>query len=134
MSKIVSNSILKIQKKILERIKKEPVFRHIVGAEREIRVDHALESLKQQGKIRGFVKTSKLDVSDLNGTDFFIIIVGRSQYKVLCMGVTGKKWIEKDKMNHPDKLELGLDLCDSDEHIQNMILELICDFREQSTN
>jgi hypothetical protein len=120
----VSNIEDKVQKKIQPRLVSQEVTQRI-GKIREQKVLNALQDLKNRREIRDFLPVAKLSYLDLiEGVDFVFIYIDGC-YKICKFSVTGGKWVEQHKQQHPEIPVLAIGLGESQESIEQKIMNLI---------
>lgn len=95
-----------------------------IGEIREKMVMQALETMKEQGKIRDYIRTEKLGYQDLiSGVDFIITYVN-DKYRACHFSVTGPNWVEKHREKHPEIPVISIKLNENQESIKEKILAL----------
>jgi len=96
-----------------------------IGALREHRLEEALERLRREGRIKGFIKTSRFDPSDRRGVDFFVIKIGKTSYEVFPIQVTGRRWVSTHRQKHPHIPVVSIDLSMETNEIAQNLLEIL---------
>jgi hypothetical protein len=90
---------------------------NITGKSREEIVTHVLQSLKKEGEIRDFIRTSSSEnvgwADLIEGIDFYVVKIN-SQYRVFAISVTGPSWVDAHLSRHPEVPIVIVDLKDKD--------------------
>ena len=93
------------------------------GENREILFEEALKRLKEEGEIQDFISVSGLSRPDLKGgIDFYVIRVNTGKYETYPIGVTGPRYVTKQKRKRPWRIIVPIDEKDSLSSIKEKIL------------
>ncbi len=98
-----------------------------IGKWRQERMGDFLQELKKEKKgiIRDFLPTADLSFHDVvKGVDFYIVIVDNT-YKFLPLSITGERWLEKHKYQHPEIPIICITKEDTTASVKNKIIEAI---------
>lgn len=109
----------KVQKEILSQSENQGI-----GELREEKVRKALDSLKKGREICDYFWLGKLSYHDLiEGEDFAFVYIN-GQRKFCRFSVTGERWVEKHKKNHPEVPVLAIALKEEEKSIKEKIITL----------
>jgi len=97
-----------------------------IGRKRQDKISFFLQELKEGGIIRDFLQTDDLSFQDIvEGIDFFIVYIDGAKYKTCPLSVTGERWVEKHRNQHPEIPVVTVNFFDTSVSIKSKIMEVI---------
>ena len=116
---------------IREEIKKqrespEGLRSYEIGKRREQRMADILQEMEKSELIRGFAPSGNLSFQDvMEGIDFFVVYVDGKIHRFLPLSVTGERWIEKHRKQHPEIPIIDIAESDTAASVKSKIMEAI---------
>jgi len=95
-------NFLSVRNEILRRRRHEPRALRRCGIAREVAAKRALLIMKREGTITDFMPTGDLSLADLQGIDFYVVVIERGRRVVRRLSVTGSRWVARTRRQHPE--------------------------------
>lgn len=110
----------RIQEQILAN--KDNIKTEAIGHKREQKVFCALDALKKEGVIVGYLPSGKLSEADLSGIDVFVIVCdAQGRRNVKKIGIGSATFVFEQKIKYPDVIHIPMSSSTTEEDIKEFI-------------
>lgn len=125
-ARTISNAnFLSVRGYILRRRARVSALSLRKGVAREVKAKWVLEMMKCAGDIVAFVPTGGLSLADLQGIDFYVVVLRHGRREVRKLAVTGPRWVQRKRELHPDVEVIGIEVEEDDEEIREKFLRAL---------